>query len=812
MKNTLIGEQIGKYVIQELLGQGGMGQIYRAYHPSLERDVAIKLIHIYKASDPEVVDRFRREAKMVAALRHPGIIQVYDFDADLNYDIFYMVMEFIQGESLANRLNSIEVQGGQMSLEEALRIFRLITEAVAYAHDRGVIHCDLKPENVMLNIQGQPILTDFGIAKFIRGERLTSTDAILGTPYYMSPEQSTGRGKIDARTDVYALGVLLYELTTGKLPFDGETYMSIVFKHVNEPAPPPRTINPDLPEAVEQIIQKAMAKDPDQRYASAQELLTAVEALPASQPLPTFAAAGEPTRLFICYKPHADPDQKLAGYLYEMLTNQGHEVFIDPLTRTDEALLKQIDQQIKSSNFFIVLLSQEAVDSEIIQSEIAQAYSYYQAQGHPQLLSVRIADGDLLPYAIPTFLEPLHYVDWQSEADNPRLVEEILRAVAGQLPQSLVQPRAKVIGETSVISEDGRIVARDDIPSAPLPAFDPRSLKELVVPGGALILRDKLYVERTADTQLKEQMVKWGTTTTIRAPRQTGKTSLLMRGIHFARQQDVNVVFMDFQSFGSTLLASPDLFLYELAGSICDELDLDEDLLAEAWEGARSPSKKLTRFMEQDVLPAFDRPIVLAMDEADNLLQTEFYKDFFGLLRSWHNRRASREEWQKLNLVLVISTEPYLLIDDIHQSPFNVGLHLSLTDFDEKQIRELNHRHGSPVSKSDLPELIALLNGHPYLTRLALYKMVMEGMTWADLRRQAPTDNGPFGDHLWHQYWTVYDRPELQNALRDIIRTQCCPDEISLFRLLRAGLIKGSGDVYTCRCDLYKLYFEDKLF
>jgi serine/threonine protein kinase len=140
-----------------------MGQIYRTYHPSLERDVAIKLIHIYKANDPEIVYRFRREAKMVAALRHPGIIQIYDFDADLKYDIFYMVMEFVRGESLAHRLNSIEAQGGQMSLEEALRIFRLITEAVAYAHDRGVIHRDLKPENVMLTTQGQPILTDLAL-------------------------------------------------------------------------------------------------------------------------------------------------------------------------------------------------------------------------------------------------------------------------------------------------------------------------------------------------------------------------------------------------------------------------------------------------------------------------------------------------------------------------------------------------------------------------------------------------------------------------------------------------------------------------
>jgi hypothetical protein len=285
-----------------------------------------------------------------------------------------------------------------------------------------------------------------------------------------------------------------------------------------------------------------------------------------------------------------------------------------------------------------------------------------------------------------------------------------------------------------------------------------------------------------------------------------------MRGIHYARAQGINVVFLDFQSFGSEQFTSLDLFLQEFAQSICDELDLDEDIIEQAWQGSRSPTKKLTRFMEKYVLPAFDEPVVLAMDEADSLLQTDFYKDFFGLLRSWHNRRASREAWEKLNLVLVISTEPYLLIDDIHQSPFNVGLYLGLEDFDQTQVYDLNARHGSPVDDYDLPEVMALLNGHPFLTRLALYKLVTEDLLWAELKQNAPADYGPFGDHLRHQYWIIHDKPELKNAMRDIILTQCCPDEKSLFRLLQAGLIKGSGDMFTCRCDLYKLYFQDKLF
>jgi hypothetical protein len=366
--------------------------------------------------------------------------------------------------------------------------------------------------------------------------------------------------------------------------------------------------------------------------------------------------------------------------------------------------------------------------------------------------------------------------------------------------------------DTGVISEDGRPLASDEVAAPPLPAFDPRSWQEFSVPGGAVKLRDKLYIERSADAQLKEQIISWGTTTTIRAPRQTGKTSLLMRGIHYAREHGAEVVFLDLQSFGRDSLASLELFLREIASSICDELDLDEAAVEQAWDGSRSALKKLTRFMEQSVLSAFDQPIVLAIDEADSLLQTDFYKDFFGLLRSWHNRRASHEEWELLNLVLVISTEPYLLIDDVHQSPFNVGLHLGLGDFDEQQVHLLNQRHGSPLGESELLELMALLHGHPFLTRLALYKLVAEGMSWADLRREAPLDTGLFGDHLRHQFWIIYDKPDLTEAMRQVILNQGYPDEVSLFRLLRAGLIKGSGDAYTCRCDLYKLYFEDKLF
>jgi len=271
-----IGEQIGKYRVEELLGQGGMGTVYKAFHPILERDVAIKLIHTHLATTPDAVERFRREAKVVAALRHSGIVQVYDFD--IEGDTFYMVMEFVRGESLKQRLAAIHHKNEHMPFSEALTLFRLITQAVAYAHSQDVIHRDLKPANVLLTIKNQPVLVDFGLSKIISDERLTADGVIFGTPHYMSPEQGSGRGS-DARTDVYALGIMLYELTTGSLPFSGDTPVGIILKHISEPPPPPCSINPDLPKALEQIIQKAIAKEPADRYHSAQELLVDVESL-----------------------------------------------------------------------------------------------------------------------------------------------------------------------------------------------------------------------------------------------------------------------------------------------------------------------------------------------------------------------------------------------------------------------------------------------------------------------------------------------------------------------------------------------------
>ncbi len=270
----LTGKTLGKYRLVERLGRGGMAEVYKAYQPGLDRYVAIKLMHGYLADDEDFVGRFQREAKAIAALHHPHIVQVHDFD--IEDDVYYMVQEYIEGGTLKAKLKAANESGQTIPFAETVQILVSICDAVDYAHQQGRIHRDIKPDNIMFDARNRPVLTDFGIASIVGGTRFTATGAMVGTPAYMSPEQGTGESG-DERSDVYSLGVVLYEMVTGRIPFDADTPFAVVLKHVNEPLPMPRSLNADVPYSVERVILKALAKDPADRYQSAGELAGALE-------------------------------------------------------------------------------------------------------------------------------------------------------------------------------------------------------------------------------------------------------------------------------------------------------------------------------------------------------------------------------------------------------------------------------------------------------------------------------------------------------------------------------------------------------
>lgn len=281
---------LGKYEIIDRIGRGGMAEVYRGYHAALDRYVAIKLLHSFLADDPEFKERFEREARSVARLKHPNIVQVYDFEHDAESDSYYMVMEFINGPTLKDRLFDLSAEGSRLPITEAVRIVKMAAHALAYAHERKMIHRDVKPANLMLDEDGRVVLTDFGIAKIVTGAHITASGGMIGTPAYMAPEQGLGQAG-DERSDIYSLGVILYQLVTGRLPFDANTPLAIILKHVNEPLPLPRQFVPDLPADLEAIIWRALEKDPDARFQSANEFAAALDTLDVSGQLRLAAAS-----------------------------------------------------------------------------------------------------------------------------------------------------------------------------------------------------------------------------------------------------------------------------------------------------------------------------------------------------------------------------------------------------------------------------------------------------------------------------------------------------------------------------------------
>lgn len=277
----LTGQTFGKYKLIRRLGKGGMAQVYEAIQPTIERQVAVKILHTHLSESEDFVLRFKREARSLGQLQHPGIVNIIDFD--VQDEIYYMVMDYIPGQTLRDYLD----KQGTLSNGEALSLLSQLVEALSYAHQQGAVHRDIKPGNIMFadESNSRPVLTDFGITKMVDDHTLTQTGSMVGTPAYMSPEAVMGEG-VDARADIYSLGVVLYEMVTGRTPYEGNTPLSVVVKQMHEPLPTPLNFRPDLPLPIVDLIEKSLAKELSERYQTAEAFLAAIQAVQQQLNLP----------------------------------------------------------------------------------------------------------------------------------------------------------------------------------------------------------------------------------------------------------------------------------------------------------------------------------------------------------------------------------------------------------------------------------------------------------------------------------------------------------------------------------------------
>jgi serine/threonine-protein kinase len=268
----VVGELIcGRYELEELVGTGGMSSVYKAKDRLLERRVALKILSDMYGADEATVERFRREARAVAQLSHPNIVTVIDRGEDEGRQ--FIVFEYVEGENLKQLLE----RSGRLPVRRALDLAIQVGRGLAFAHEAGIVHRDVKPQNVLLNGDGQAKVTDFGIARSIDVDSVTLTGTVMGTSNYIAPEQASGR-RVDLRTDVYALGVVLFELLVGRVPFSGESFVAVATQHVNEPPPSVLELRPEVPVRVANAVDRALAKQPTDRYASMADFVAELEA------------------------------------------------------------------------------------------------------------------------------------------------------------------------------------------------------------------------------------------------------------------------------------------------------------------------------------------------------------------------------------------------------------------------------------------------------------------------------------------------------------------------------------------------------
>ncbi|MEM7066700.1 MAG: AAA-like domain-containing protein [Cyanobacteria bacterium P01_B01_bin.77] len=506
-------------------------------------------------------------------------------------------------------------------------------------------------------------------------------------------------------------------------------------------------------------------------------------------------------RVFISYKRNFVPDEAIALRLHQAL-KMDSAVFIDQQMLVGTRWAEQIEAEIRQADVLVVLLSAQSVMSEMVLQEIELAHKIAEDNGgKPRILPVRLAYREPFQHPLSVYLNPINWALWDSEADTPGLIAELQQAIAGGVLSIDERRKAEVV----------KVAPKVEI-AQPLPVAQPvkATPTRLEMPEGTMDSASDFYIERGCDRIALNVIQQQGITMTIKGPRQMGKSSLLNRVMETAVDAGKQIAFLDFQLFDRAALQNADEFYQQFCFWLTDELDMDDEVET-YWKKNLGNPQRCTRYVGRHILKNLDQPLVLAMDEVERIFDTPFRNDFFSMLRSWHNQRATKKIWKQLDLTFVTSTEPYQLIADLNQSPFNVGENLRLQDFDAQQVHHLNQLHSLPLTAVEEQRLMKLVNGHPYLVRKALYLVASDRMTAQELFTKARDENGPFGDHLKYHLFRMYDNKSLVKAFLKILKEQVCEDEVTYFRLHGAGLVGRDGQSVFPRCQLYADYFREHL-
>jgi len=496
--------------------------------------------------------------------------------------------------------------------------------------------------------------------------------------------------------------------------------------------------------------------------------------------------------VFISYS-HSEPDEvALAAELCGGLTRAGCEVFIDSAILVGTDWVAEIERRIHWCDFLIVLLSERAATSEMVQGEIRLALASRRTRGgQPDILPVRVRYLGALDYELDSHLSRIQYAAWDSAADTPALLEQLTAAAMRRVPLPL-----EATGTPPAAPP----------PSRPLPRIDPRAL---TVEGGSLPFDEPLYVSRAADDVVEDLAGRTGQTVVIKAPKQMGKSSLLIRYLARCRQATPpkTIAYVDLSLLSQDELSTYPVFLSQFAAILLQAFELDPP------DALSIPNQlKMTWFVEDQILKRIAGPLVVALDAVDRVLGRSYQADFFTMLRLWHNNRALKPRWREVDWVMVISTEPYLLINDAHRSIFSVGRTITLEPFTVDDYRALDEACGAGLTGEQITALWDLLGGHPYLTRVAFYWLASGSrISYDALSARAIDERGPFGEHLRAMLMRLHTRREMLDNLQTVLHTGRARDEDVAHRLVAAGVIRRAGNTFEPANKLYARFFQDVL-